>query len=67
VVIERMHKQHGQSRPEMQCALSNLAFEVALTRRTGLEMDVRKLDFEDSSFDVAIDKGTSHFHIPKSI
>ncbi|KIN96333.1 hypothetical protein M404DRAFT_1006838 [Pisolithus tinctorius Marx 270] len=42
VVIEKMRERNSETRPEMQW----------------LEMDVRSLTFPDSSFDVAIDKGT---------
>lgn len=41
VVIEQMKERHGQKRHDMEW----------------LQMDVRKLAFEASSFDVAIDKG----------
>lgn len=42
VVIEKMQERNSETRPEMQW----------------FEMDVRSLTFPDSSFDVAIDKGT---------
>ncbi|KIM63345.1 hypothetical protein SCLCIDRAFT_117553 [Scleroderma citrinum Foug A] len=42
VVIERMRARHNETRPEMEWH----------------EMDVRSLTFLDSSFDIAIDKGT---------
>ncbi|KAJ7181096.1 hypothetical protein C8R46DRAFT_1159576 [Mycena filopes] len=42
VVIEQMRRRHEGARPGMQW----------------LEMDVRDLEFEDGSFDVAIDKST---------
>ena len=41
VIIKQMKERHQESRPEMEW----------------LEMDVRKLQFETSSFEVAIDKG----------
>jgi hypothetical protein len=42
VVIDQMRRLHSEARPEMKWHV----------------MDVRKLDFPDQSFDVAIDKGT---------
>ncbi|KAH8111040.1 S-adenosyl-L-methionine-dependent methyltransferase [Phellopilus nigrolimitatus] len=42
VVIEQMKERHQESRPSMKWH----------------EMDVRQLSFEDSTFDVTIDKGT---------
>ncbi|THH09920.1 hypothetical protein EW145_g1687 [Phellinidium pouzarii] len=42
VVIEQMKERHKEARPSMEWH----------------EMDVRQLTFEDSEFDVAIDKGT---------
>ncbi|PPQ62906.1 hypothetical protein CVT24_006304 [Panaeolus cyanescens] len=42
VLIQKMSARHSENRPEM----------------TWHQMDVRNLEFEDGSFDVAIDKGT---------
>ncbi|KAJ3863799.1 S-adenosyl-L-methionine-dependent methyltransferase [Lentinula novae-zelandiae] len=42
IIIEKMKQRHGDARPQMEWH----------------EMDVRDLKFDDSSFDVAIDKGT---------
>ncbi|KAJ4498978.1 S-adenosyl-L-methionine-dependent methyltransferase [Lentinula lateritia] len=42
IIIEKMKQRHGDARPQMEWH----------------EMDVRDLEFDDSSFDVAIDKGT---------
>lgn len=40
-LIEQMKIKHSELRPEM----------------TWLEMDIRKLEFDDDSFDIALDKG----------
>ncbi|KAH7872935.1 S-adenosyl-L-methionine-dependent methyltransferase [Lentinula edodes] len=42
IIVEKMKQRHGDARPQMEWH----------------EMDVRDLKFDDSSFDVAIDKGT---------
>ncbi|KAJ3872636.1 S-adenosyl-L-methionine-dependent methyltransferase [Lentinula edodes] len=42
IIIEKMKQRHGDARPQMEWH----------------EMDVRDLKFDDSSFDIAIDKGT---------
>lgn len=56
-----MRNRHQESRPSMTCAFLVISVINYLKTFSGLEMDVRTLQFEDASFDVAIDKGQEEF------
>jgi hypothetical protein len=64
VVIERM-RARNHDRPDMTCNLLSSRFSTKTfiswvsthSFSLGLVMDIRKLEFEDNSIDVAIDKG----------
>ena len=53
-----MIARHQHQRPEMECTYCAPRFSLRVPIiLTGVEMDIRSLDFEDNSFDVVIDKG----------